>query len=563
MFVVLMPLPLRLPPPSPLTLRLPLQEGVKASKFFILNDGLANMSATVASAREGAEPATKALSSGMYFGELSLIDDEPNKSTVVTTADSEFFTLTREAFDRVMSAIQSGQQRNGSFLFGRDGSLPDVVEPPKEYKFADLEQIAVLGSGTFGRVSLVREKTSKLVYALKVMLKTEIVAHKQQQNVINEKNIMMQCNHPFILRLYQTFRDQRKLYMLLEFVQGGELFAVVHTTKTDGIPDAQAKFYAAGIILALGYLHKKDVAYRDLKPENCLIDAQGYPKLIDFGFAKVLLGSAKTYTLCGTPEYLAPELVLGRGHNRAVDYWAFGILVYEMQAGFSPFSDAQGSDQVVICRNIVNGRLSFPRNFNTDCKDLVKRLLVREIQNRLGNQVKGLIRLDNQASAPSHPRALTAHHPYPCFCRRHPARGGGGRTETPVVCYIGPVPVYTKKTNRAVGTCAPCRLRRETQTPHAPPSPHPISLPRQRTWCSTPSSLRRFRRSSPSPTRRTSTRPASKTTPTTGPSTRARGMQPSSRVSRDRRMSSSTCKSPTPSSFPPIPPLLAQFLNIV
>ena len=180
--------------------------------------------------------------------------------------------------------------------------------------------------------------------------------------------------------------------MLLEFVQGGELFSVVHTgddamndspplsmpiyinpttcvslqqgfdvflhsrtqrliflfffvfaASTDGIPDAQAKFYAVGIILALGYLHKKDVAYRDLKPENCLIDSAGYPKLIDFGFAKTLVGSAKTYTLCGTPEYLAPELVLGRGHNRAVDYWALGILVYEMQAGFSPFSDAQGN----------------------------------------------------------------------------------------------------------------------------------------------------------------------------------------------------------------------------
>ena len=121
-----------------------------------------------------------------------------------------------------------------------------------------------------------------------------------------------------------------------------------YTVKTDGIPDAQAKFYSAGIILALGYLHKKNVAYRDLKPENCLIDSAGYPKLIDFGFAKTLVGNTKTYTLCGTPEYLAPELVLGRGHNRAVDYWAYGILVYEMQAGFSPFSDAQGGWLILI-----------------------------------------------------------------------------------------------------------------------------------------------------------------------------------------------------------------------
>lgn len=119
-----------------------------------------------------------------------------------------------------------------------------------------------------------------------------------------------------------------------------------------------------------------------MKPENCLIDAQGYPKIVDFGFAKIIEG--KTFTLCGTPEYLAPELVLGRGHNKAVDYWAFGILLYEMQAGYSPFADANGMDQVVICRNIVNGKLIFPKEFNSDCKELIKKLLVRDAGSRLG-----------------------------------------------------------------------------------------------------------------------------------------------------------------------------------
>ena len=176
--------------------------------------------------------------------------------------------------------------------------------------------------------------------------------------------------------------------MLLEFVQGGELFAVVHTTKTDGIPDAQAKFYAAGIILALGYLHKKDVAYRDLKPENCLIDAQGYPKLIDFGFAKVLPPGVLSHTMCGTAEYLAPEQVQGQGHTRAVDYWSFGVLVYEMLTGASPFVDPDDDDDTpteAIFDHIVSRSVAYPDATMTPAaRALVAGLLVRAPSGRLG-----------------------------------------------------------------------------------------------------------------------------------------------------------------------------------
>jgi serine/threonine protein kinase len=120
-----------------------------------------------------------------------------------------------------------------------------------------------------------------------------------------------------------------------------------------------------------------------MKPENCLVDSLGYPKVVDFGFSKVI--EDKSYTLCGTPEYLAPELVLSKGHTKAVDIWSYGILLYEMEAGYSPFSDPEGNDQTKICRNIVNGRLTFPRNFNPLCKELVQGLLIRDVNNRLGN----------------------------------------------------------------------------------------------------------------------------------------------------------------------------------
>ena len=119
--------------------------------------------------------------------------------------------------------------------------------------------------------------------------------------------------------------------------------------------------------MIINYLHSRDIAYRDLKPENILIDKDGYPKLCDFGFAKIIKGT-KTFTLCGTPEYLAPEIVLGRGYNKSVDYWAFGVLIYEMLVGQSPFADMEGQEQSVICRNIIDGRLVFPTDFDYNCR---------------------------------------------------------------------------------------------------------------------------------------------------------------------------------------------------
>lgn len=337
-----------------------IRQGEQGKKFYILKEGSCKV---LADDKEVGQ-----LSQGTYFGEMALLDDDVRKATVTATTACECFVLDRETFTRLLGSLRHIMNREtAQRLEVLKGAGPrDESEPQLNLSFNELQQLAVLGSGTFGRVTLVQDKKSKAVYALKAMLKSEIVAHKQQSNVINEKNVMITSNHPFILRLYQTFKDAKKLYMLLEFVQGGELFSVLHTSTSDGVPDHQAKFYAAAVACALGYLHSKDIAYRDMKPENCLVDKQGYPKLVDFGFAKVITG--KSYTLCGTPEYLAPELVLAKGHTKAVDYWAFGILIYEMEAGYSPFSDPHGMDQVVICKNIVSGRLVFPKNFNADCK---------------------------------------------------------------------------------------------------------------------------------------------------------------------------------------------------
>jgi CRP-like cAMP-binding protein len=353
-----------------------IREGDKGRKFYIIKDGTAKVM------KGNSQVAT--LEAGQYFGEMALLDDEERKASIVAVQTVECFVLDRPTFNRIMGSLKDILARDRA---ERDKTLNELETGSNtlKIKFEDLNAIAVLGAGTFGRVSLVQEKGKKdHVYALKALIKSEIVLHKQEANVIQEKNVMLHSNHPFILRLYATFKDQARLYMLLEFVQGGELFTVVHTATSDGVPASQAKFYGAGVLLGLCYLHSKDIAYRDMKPENCLIDADGYPKVVDFGFAKVIKNT-KTFTLCGTPEYLAPEIVLGRGHDKAVDYWAFGILVYEMIAGYSPFSDPENMDQVVICRNIVNGRLMFPRNFDPDCKEMIKLLLNRDPSSRLGN----------------------------------------------------------------------------------------------------------------------------------------------------------------------------------
>jgi len=360
-------------------------QGSTGTEFFIIKSGECIAQKTEES---GATKNLKKLKDGDFFGEMALLNNEPRVCDIVAISDScEVYTLDRAVFDRILGSLseimkrtvskrtKQNEKSNGAADATNATSLRDI---PK----SQLKEIAFLGTGTFGRVSLVQDKKTGEVMALKAMSKAQIVAHRQQVNVMNEKNIMVMCNSPFILKLFCTYKDSQKMYLLMEFCQGGELFTVLHTPQRDGVPEKQAKFYAVCVLLGLQHMAGKEIAYRDLKPENALVDDGGYCKIIDMGFAKTVKN--KTFTLCGTPEYLAPEIVLGRGHNRGVDHWAFGILCYEMIAGYSPFADLQGMDQVVICQNIVKGKLAFPRGFDPDCKDLIKKLLVRDPCQRLG-----------------------------------------------------------------------------------------------------------------------------------------------------------------------------------
>jgi protein kinase A len=197
----------------------------------------------------------------------------------------------------------------------------------------DFERIQTLGTGSFGRVILVKHKTTKQYHAMKVLDRQKVVKLKQVEHTLNEKLILQAITLPFIVHLDYSFKDNSNLYMVLEFVNGGEMFS--HLRNVGKYSEEDTMFYASQIVLAFEYLHSLDIIYRDLKPENILIDQTGYLKVTDFGFAKRVKG--RTWTLCGTPEYLAPEIILSKGYNKAVDWWSFGVLVYEMAAGFPPF----------------------------------------------------------------------------------------------------------------------------------------------------------------------------------------------------------------------------------
>ena len=203
----------------------------------------------------------------------------------------------------------------------------------------DFELLDTLGTGSFGRVRLVKFGAAKAgdtqYYALKILKKSEVIYLKQVEHVKTEKKLLETITHPFIVNLMGAFQDPQNLYLMMEYIIGGEFFS--HLRKAGRFPNDTSKFYAAQITLVFEYLHGLMILYRDLKPENLLLDKNGHCKVTDFGFAKRV--EYRTWTLCGTPEYLAPEIILSKGHGKAVDWWALGILMYEMLAGYPPFYD--------------------------------------------------------------------------------------------------------------------------------------------------------------------------------------------------------------------------------
>ncbi|KAJ3314417.1 camp-dependent protein kinase catalytic subunit [Boothiomyces sp. JEL0838] len=237
-----------------------------------------------------------------------------------------------------------------------------IQEPKAKISLKDFHIEKTLGTGSFGRVHLVKYKEDNKYYAMKVLRKADIVKMRQVEHTINEKRILEKLGAPFVVHMLTSFHDNSNVYFVLEYVQGGELFTFLR--KSSRFPNHVAKFYAA---------------------ENILINAQGHIKITDFGFAKQV--TEQTWTLCGTPDYLAPEIIQSKGYGSAVDWWALGILIYEMVAGYPPFFH---EDPMKLYENILACKPKFSTSFDPTCKDLVKRLLVVDLTKRFGNLKGGV-----------------------------------------------------------------------------------------------------------------------------------------------------------------------------
>lgn len=251
-----------------------------------------------------------------------------------------------------------------------------------KYCLDDFQILRTLGTGSFGRVHLVRSNHNGRFYALKVLKKHVIVKLKQVEHTNDERRMLSIVAHPFLIRMWGTFQDAEQIFMVMDYIEGGELFSLLR--KSQRFPNPVAKFYAAEVCLALEYLHANDIIYRDLKPENILLDRNGHIKITDFGFAKYV--PDVTYTLCGTPDYIAPEVISTKPYNKSVDWWSFGIYIYEMLAGYTPFYDANA---MKTYENILNAEVKFPPFFHPDAQDLLSKLIMRDLSKRLGNLQNG------------------------------------------------------------------------------------------------------------------------------------------------------------------------------
>ncbi|XP_071748038.1 cGMP-dependent protein kinase, isozyme 2 forms cD4/T1/T3A/T3B isoform X2 [Lepeophtheirus salmonis] len=361
------------------------RQGAGGDTFFIISRG--RVKVTKCEPGKTEDKFIRNLHKGEFFGEKALQGDVKRTANIIADDPSGVTCLVidRDAFHHLISNLED--------IKTRYVDLPErkkiIHEEFKILKLSDLRIIATLGVGGFGRVELVQiaGDPKKRSFALKQMKKYQIVETRQQQHIMSEKEIMEESDCHFIVKLFKTFKDRKYLYMLMESCLGGELWTILR--DRGNFDDSTTRFYTACVIEAFDYLHSRGIIYRDLKPENLLLDTTGYVKLVDFGFAKKLQVGRKTWTFCGTPEYVAPEVILNKGHDISADYWSLGVLMFELLTGTPPFT---GTDPMKTYNIILKGidAIDFPRTITGRARELIKKLCRDNPAERLGYQKGGI-----------------------------------------------------------------------------------------------------------------------------------------------------------------------------
>uniref|UniRef100_A0A8C7Q7E0 cGMP-dependent protein kinase n=1 Tax=Oncorhynchus mykiss TaxID=8022 RepID=A0A8C7Q7E0_ONCMY len=361
------------------------RQGARGDTFFIISKGKVNV--TREDLPNDMPVYLRALGKGDWFGEKALQGEDIRTANVIAADAVTCLVIDRDSFKHLIGGLEDVSNKGYE-----DAGAKAKYEAENAFfcnlKLVDFNIIDTLGVGGFGRVELVQLKSDEIkTFAMKILKKRHIVDTRQQEHIRSEKQIMQEAHSDFIVRLYRTFKDAKYLYMLMEACLGGELWTILRDRGS--FEDSTTRFYTACVVEAFAYLHSKGIIYRDLKPENLILDHRGYAKLVDFGFAKKIGFGKKTWTFCGTPEYVAPEIILNKGHDISADYWSLGILMYELLTGSPPFS---GPDPMKTYNIILRGidMIEFPKKITKNAANLIKKLCRDNPSERLGNLKNGV-----------------------------------------------------------------------------------------------------------------------------------------------------------------------------
>jgi CRP-like cAMP-binding protein len=362
--------------------------GEQGNTFYILYDG--EVEIIKDDQVVGKLEASPLHGTSQIFGEKALLENDVRQATVKVISDTaKMLVLDRDSFNMLLGPLKDIIEIKGKTDGARTSMVQTGKGPMMQQKPADtakvkilrkdLVRIGLLGCGGFGTVELWEHKGTSDTYALKGLSKGYIVKTGMKESVMNEKNILIMTNCPFIIKLHETYNGSQSLYFLLEPALGGELYATYNRKGLHG-SEKHARFYCAGTIYAFEHLHERRVIYRDLKPENLLLTELGHIKLTDMGLAKFVIG--KTFTTCGTPDYFAPELIASQGHTNAVDWWTLGVLLFELMSGHPPFESAY---PMQIYSKVMKGiqKIAMPPKCQGLCGELIKALLKNDPADRL------------------------------------------------------------------------------------------------------------------------------------------------------------------------------------